>query len=85
MGDRTRQLEARVRVLEERLQMLRLSRRVLMNLLALRERERGIEVKDLVRQNRRLQSKNSRYARALMSSYLLQNDARAEQENPLRP
>lgn len=56
-----------------------------MNLLAMRERDREMEVSDLVRQNRRLRSRNSRYARALLTSHFLQGDPVTERENPLHP
>lgn len=60
--ERVRRLEARVRFLEERLRALRASRRVLMNLIALREQAMAV----LARENDRLRTLNRRYARALL-------------------
>ncbi len=61
--ERVRYLEVRVRFLEERLRALRASRRVLMNLVALREQL----VEGLARENERLRALNRRYARALLA------------------
>lgn len=66
--ERLRYLEGRVRFLEDRLRALRASRRVLMNLIALREEERRLVVEGLTRENDRLRARNRKYARALLAS-----------------
>ncbi len=74
-ADRLQYLEVRVRFLEERVRNLRTSRRVLMNLLALREHDRRLLVDDLSRQNDRL---NRRYARALFERQIALERQRRE-------
>lgn len=59
-------LEKRVRMLEERIEHLRCSRRVLMNLVEKLEREWVRNLSRLEKENRRLQFSNKRYARMLM-------------------
>lgn len=59
-------LQARVRELEDKVEALRLSRRVLMNLLDLLEREKTEELSKLALQNEKLLRNNSRYARKLI-------------------
>lgn len=59
-------LEKKVRMLEERIEHLRFSRRVLMNLVEKLERERVRNLSRLEKENRRLQFSNKRYARLLM-------------------
>ncbi|MDN5364385.1 MAG: hypothetical protein PWQ91_1447 [Eubacteriales bacterium] len=59
-------LEKRVRMLEERIEHLRFSRRVLMNLVEKLEREWVRNLSRLEKENRRLQFSNKRYARMLM-------------------
>lgn len=68
--ERLRYLETRVRFLEERIRTLRTSRRILMNLLTLQERERRLTEEGLSRQNSLLQARNRRYAHALMERHI---------------
>lgn len=64
--DEVSQLRARVRVLEERVQGLRASRRILMNLLAAQEREKRAKIQRLEQENDRLHKQSSRYAKAVL-------------------
>ncbi|HYF76653.1 MAG TPA: translation initiation factor 2 [Symbiobacteriaceae bacterium] len=64
--DEMSQLRQRVRVLEERIQGLRASRRILMNLLAAQEREKRSRIQRLEQENVRLQQRTSRYAREVL-------------------
>jgi len=59
-------LRCRVRELEEKVEQLRLSRRVLMNLVEIIERDRANFLKRLERENRKLHMNNYRYAQRLM-------------------
>lgn len=77
-ADRIQRMETRLRYLEERLRALRLSRRVLMDLLALRERERAAQIQGLARENRALRRRNSYYARQLLQRYLDNSQSRQE-------
>jgi hypothetical protein len=65
-SDELAELRRRVRVLEERVQGLRASRRILMNLLASQEREKRARIQRLERENTRLQRQSSRYAKAVL-------------------
>ncbi|HWI52529.1 MAG TPA: translation initiation factor 2 [Symbiobacteriaceae bacterium] len=65
-SDEMSQLRQRVRVLEERIQGLRASRRILMNLLAAQEREKRSRIQRLEQENVRLQQRTSRYAREVL-------------------
>lgn len=67
--DRVQELEMRIKFLEERIRALRFSRRVLMDLLAIKERQRAAEQNLLAEQNRRLQKKNARYAHQILQIY----------------
>lgn len=69
-AERIRELEARVRFLEQKVRSLRASRRVLMDLLAVRERDRRARLDGLERENRRLRQKNGRYARSLLACHI---------------
>ena len=64
--DDVTQLRQRVRVLEERIQGLRASRRILMNLLAAQEREKRSRIQHLEQENFRLQQRSSRFAREVL-------------------
>ncbi|HYG56467.1 MAG TPA: translation initiation factor 2 [Symbiobacteriaceae bacterium] len=64
--DEVDQLRQRVRVLEERVQGLRASRRILMNLIAAQEREKRLRIQRLEAENTRLQKQSSRFAKALV-------------------
>lgn len=65
-SDECIQLKNRVRVLEERIQGLRASRRILMNLIAAQEREKRARIERLEAENSRLQRQSSRYAKAVL-------------------
>jgi len=60
------EFQARIRELEDKIEALRISRRVLMNLLDTLEREKTEQVSKLESQNEKLQKNNYRYARAIM-------------------
>lgn len=64
--DGSEELKRRLRLLEERVQGLRASRRILMNLLAAQEREKRSQIQRLERENSRLQQQSSRYAREVL-------------------
>lgn len=59
-------LRQRVRILEERIQGLRASRRILMNLLTAQEREKRSRIQRLEQEVFRLQQRNSRFARQVL-------------------
>lgn len=81
------ELRSRVRLLEERLQGLRTSRRILMNLIAAQEREKRAQIQRLEAENGRLQKQSVRYAKALLERNIrivrLQQRQQAEQEDPI--
>lgn len=64
--DELDQLRQRVRVLEERVQGLRASRRILMNLLASHEREKRNRINRLEAENTQLKKQSSRMARQVL-------------------
>lgn len=64
--DELDQLRQRVRVLEERIQGLRASRRILMNLLASHEREKRNRINRLEAENTELKKQSSRMARQVL-------------------
>lgn len=69
MSDETtlvEELRGRVRELEEKVEALRIGRRVLMNLIDALEKEKRDHLAKLTSQNERLQKNNCRYARAIM-------------------
>jgi len=66
----TEELRARIRELEDKVEALRISRRVLMNLIDNLENERREQLSSLVNQNEKLQKNNYRYARAIMGKNL---------------
>jgi hypothetical protein len=55
----------RVHELEKKVEHLRVSRRVLMNLVARIERDKAGELLELLEENRRLKKANTRYAQTL--------------------
>lgn len=61
-----KELRSRVRLLEERLQGLRTSRRILMNLIAAQEREKRALIHQLESENGRLQRQSVQYARKVL-------------------
>jgi len=65
--DETKLLRARVGELEQRVEHLRVSRRVLMNLLEKVEREKVDLVHNLEKENVRLQRDNTRFAKWIFS------------------
>lgn len=83
--DEMSQLRQRVRVLEERIQGLRASRRILMNLLAAQEREKRSRIQRLEQENVRLQQRSSRYAREVLDKNIriirLQESMRRSEED----
>jgi len=60
------ELRRRVRLLEERVQGLRASRRILMNLVASQEREKRARIQRLEKENVRLQQQSTRYAKIVL-------------------
>lgn len=64
--DEVTRLRQRIRMLEERIQGLRTSRRILMNLLSAQEREKRARIQRLEEENIRLHRRSQRYAQALM-------------------
>ncbi|MDF9407427.1 translation initiation factor 2 [Pelotomaculum isophthalicicum JI] len=63
-------LRRRIMELEEKVEQLRLSRRVLMNLIERTERERTGFLNKLEKENHRLHRDNCRYARRLLDKNL---------------
>lgn len=59
-------LKSRVRELEDKVDALRISRRVLMNLIDTLEKEKKEQVQKLQCLNEKLQKNNSKYAKAIM-------------------
>lgn len=84
-SDERDELNRRVKMLEERVQGLRASRRILMNLLAAQEREKRSRIQRLERERDRLQRQSSRYARAVLERNIriirLEESARQEGES----
>lgn len=84
-SDERDELNRRVKMLEERVQGLRASRRILMNLLAAQEREKRSRIQRLERERDRLQRQSSRYARAVLDRNIriirLEESARHEGES----
>lgn len=64
--DEVDQLRQRVRVLEDRVQGLRASRRILMTLIAAQEREKRSRIQRLEAENTRLQRQSSRFAKVIL-------------------
>lgn len=60
------ELRTRIQELENKVEALRISRRVLMNLIDTLEKEKREQVQRLENQNERLQKNNSRYAQIIM-------------------
>lgn len=63
--DELEQLRNKIIQLEEKLEQLRISRRVLMNLVGRLQAEKLQQIQQMERLNLRLQKNNSKYARAL--------------------
>ncbi|PKM42861.1 MAG: translation initiation factor 2 [Firmicutes bacterium HGW-Firmicutes-8] len=65
--EHTRFLESRVKEMETKIEHLRFSRRVLMNLIERIENDKWDLLSKLEKENKKLQYNNSRYARTLLS------------------
>jgi chaperonin cofactor prefoldin len=63
------ELRARVKELENKVEALRIGRRVLMSLIETIEKEKKQHMNQLASQNERLQKNNSRYARSIMHQH----------------
>lgn len=59
-------LQKRIQELEEKIEQLRLSRRVLMNLIEKIEKDKSMFVTRLEKENRKLHKDNYRYAQSLL-------------------
>lgn len=59
-------LEGRLKELEDKVENLRFSRRVLMNLIERIEKEKWNQLTKLEKENKKLQKNNSRFARTLL-------------------
>lgn len=68
------ELHKRVRELEDKVESLRISRRVLMNLIESLENEKREKLTSLESRNERLQKNNCRYARIIMYRNLRINE-----------
>nr|WP_031514511.1 hypothetical protein [Desulfofalx alkaliphila] len=64
-------LQNKVQELEDKVEQLRLSRRVLMNLIEKIEREKNSLMEKLERENKKLHKSNYRYAKRLLNQNLL--------------
>ncbi|MHB9095939.1 MAG: translation initiation factor 2 [Eubacteriales bacterium] len=64
--EHTNLLESRVKDLEDKIENLRFSRRVLMNLIERIEKDKWDQLSKLERENKKLQKNNSRFARTLL-------------------
>lgn len=58
----------KIEELEDKLHQLRVSRRILMNLLEKLEKEKKIAISQLTKENKKLKIENARYMRKLMNS-----------------
>lgn len=63
-------LQRRIQELEEKIEQLRLSRRVLMNLIERMEKEKATFLSRLEKENKKLHRANCRYARSLLQKNL---------------
>jgi len=64
-------LRARIKLLEDKVRGLRLSRLVLMNLLTAQEKKRRLQVRSLEQEKKRLERSNRRYARTILERNVL--------------
>lgn len=64
------ELRTRIRELEDKVEALRISRRVLMNLIDNLENDKRETLSQLVNKNEKLQKNNCRYAKAIMCQNL---------------
>ncbi len=77
-------LRARVQELEEKVEQLRLSRRVLMNLIEKIEKDKTGFLSRLEKENRRLQQDNYRYAQWLLrkNRQIVELESKLQDETP---
>ncbi len=66
VSDKLDYYERRIEDLEEKIQQLRISRRVLMNLIESMEKEKNIAITFLTSENKKLKSTNVKYAKRLL-------------------
>lgn len=79
------ELRQRVKDLEQKIEGLRLGRRVLMNIIESIERERREEIERLTRENQRLLRSNARFAKSLFESNLrLMESRQMENQNAVQ-
>ncbi|AEG15908.1 translation initiation factor 2 [Desulfofundulus sp. TPOSR] len=64
------EMQRRIQELEEKVEQLRLSRRVLMNLIERMDKEKSAILAQLEKENKRLHRVNYRYARSLLRKNL---------------
>lgn len=64
------EMQRRIQELEEKVEQLRLSRRVLMNLIERMDKEKSAFLAQLEKENKRLHRANYRYARSLLRKNL---------------
>jgi len=74
-------LQRRIRELEDKVESLRISRRVLMNLIESIENERREQLTSLENRNEQLQKNNCRYARLIMYRNLRINELEKQLNN----
>ncbi|KJS23413.1 MAG: translation initiation factor 2 [Peptococcaceae bacterium BICA1-8] len=76
-------LISRIKELEEQVEHLRISRRVLMNLIEKIEREKRLLLTRLEKENRRLQQNNAKYANWLWNKnrIIIELESKIHQEN----
>lgn len=74
-------LQKRIRELEDKVEALRISRRVLMNLIESIETERREQLSNLENRNEKLQKNNCRYARQIMYRNLRINELEKQLNN----
>lgn len=72
-NEKIEDLQNRIKFLEQRVRALRFSRRVLMDLLAIKEQQRKVEHGSLSRQNKRLRQRNTRYAKTILKMQTVTN------------
>lgn len=75
------ELQKRVRELEDKVEALRISRRVLMNLIETVENERREQLSNLENKNDRLRKSNCRYAKIIMYRNLRINELEKKLKN----
>lgn len=75
------ELQKRVRELEDKVEALRISRRVLMNLIETVENERREQLSDLENKNDRLRKSNCQYAKIIMYRNLRINELEKKLKN----